>query len=297
MPKSRKRRFGFASKSHGAHTRSRGVSGDPRKRPAPPPSSEDEERVLLAATLLRNAAAAPLADPLAFTALPPLVLHTFRTAHPGVFPAANCVDECLILASAYAEMGIETQVRTAELTVTDGKTGAMAAHGIPRPHWQDGRFFGHTVLWLPEHRHLVDPAAERYREIAAWKAGPVVAAAGPESDDEIAVIRGYLRLAYTVGSKAASDEVLDDPAARDQRDDDQAHGLNIASEVIWLLATERPPADTAEIGYPRARALVDAVRGTDRHGNIGEDVYFEQRSGDLAAAGPIRLHHLTAPTV
>lgn len=271
------------------------MSGDPREQPAPPPSAESEERALLAATLLRKAVAAPLADPLPFAALPPLVLHTIRTGYPGAFPAANCVSECLILACAYAELGIEAQVRTAELTVTDGKTGALARHGIPRPHWRDGRFFGHAVVWLPRHRHLIDPAAERYTEIAAWKAGPVIAAAGPaagEGETAITVTRGYLRLAYALGSRMVSGEILDDPAVRDRRDDDQLCGLNIASEVIWLLATERLPAETFVIPYPRASALVDAVRGMDRHGSAGQDIYFEQRTGSLANAGPIRLHHL-----
>lgn len=244
----------------------------------------------------------PLADPLPFAALPALVMHAIRAGHPGAFPAANCVDECLILAHAYGELGIEAQVRVAELTVADTKSDAQTVHGLPRPYWQDGRFSGHTVVWLPQQRHLIDPAAERYREIAAWKAGPVIAAAGPamypaadDTEIPVTVARGYLRIAYTLGSRVASAAVLDDPAAQDERDGHRLRGENIAAEVIWMLATQRSPADTAVIPYPRAAALVDAVRGMERHGGTGEDVFFESRAGELAAVGPIRLHHIPLP--
>lgn len=313
MPKSRKRRFGITSKSRGLSGQgrhARGASGDPRKRtpvplapaasPSPYAPAEFGQRLLLASTLLRKAAAAPLADPLPFAALPPLVLHALRSRGSGAQPAANCADECLTLAHAYAELGIEAQVRVAELTVTDGKSGAQAVHGIPRPYWQDGRFYGHTVVWLPGHRHLIDPAAERYHEIAAWNAGPVIAAAGPgdpaADDGEISltVTRGYLRLAYTLGPRAATASVLTDPAAHAGRDGDRVRGVNVASEVVWLLASERPAAETAVIPYPRAAALIDAARGMDRHGSAGEDVFFARR-GALPGAGPVRLHQIPLP--
>lgn len=269
------------------------MSGDPGKRPSP----EREERAVLASTLLRKAVAADLADPLPLPALPALVRHALRAGAPVT---ADCARECLILAYAYAELGIEAQVRVAELVVTDAKAGTRAVHGSPRPPRSGDS--GHTVLWLPEHRHLIDPGAERYREIAAWKAGPVIAAAGRAGDpaageDEITltVTRGYLRLAYTLGSRAASAGVPGHPAAREAPDGTRLRGVNTASEVIWLLATQRPAAETAVIPYPRAAALIGAVRGMDRHGAAGEDVFFERRAGELAAAGPIRLHQIPLP--
>jgi hypothetical protein len=273
------------------------VSGDPSKRPAPP-SPDQEARLALASALLRKAAAVPLADPIAFAALPPIALHALRIQAAA---APSCVDDCLTLASAYAELGIEAQVRVAEITVTDAKTGGQAVHGIPRPYWGEGRFYGHTVIWLPEYRHLIDPAAERYDEIAAWKAGPVVAAALPreasDSDDgtiEITVNRGYLQLAYAIGPLDATAGVVGDPAAQAARDSARHRGVNLASEVVWVLAGDRTETDTSFIPYLRARALVQAARGLERHGSIGEDVFFAPR-GDQAGAGRLRLHQIPLP--
>jgi hypothetical protein len=276
-------------------TKSRAVSGDPRKQ------SPDvvPERVLRASALLRKATAARLSDSLPFTALPPLALHALTSRSPGTLSAARCVGECLVLAYAYAELGIEAQVRSAELTVTDPRTGARAVYGSPRPDWQDDVFRGHTVVWLPAQRHLIDPAAERFREIAAYKAGPVIAAARESADDDdevtLTVTRGYLRLAYTLASRAASVVVLNHPAAQAERDASRRRGVNLASEVVWLLANERAADETAGIPYPRAAALIDAARGMDRHGSVGEDFFFRQRGADTSGAGPMRLHEIPLP--
>lgn len=276
------------------------MSGDPRKRPVPP-SPDRDERLLLASTLLRRAAAAPLGDPIGFAALPALTRYALRTQGLGAPAPANSVAECLLLAHAYAALGIEAQIRVAELTVTDNKTGAQSVHGIPRPHWEDGRFFGHTILWLPRYRHLIDPDAERYHEIAAWKAGPVVAAAGPadpeRSDDgqiPITVTRGHLNLSYSVGPREATAEVLANPVVHTARDTAWDEGANLASEVIWLLASERSDGDTGMIPYPRAAALIDAARGLDRRGAVGENVYFARR-GALPGTGPFRIHQIPLP--
>jgi hypothetical protein len=262
------------------------------------------DQVLRASALLRKAAAARLSDPLPFAALPPLALHALTSRSPGALPAARCVGECLVLAYAYAELGIEAQVRTAELTVTDPRTSARAVYGSPQPGWQDDVFHGHTVVWLPAQRHLVDPAAERSREIAAYKAGPVIAAAREPADGESAygddeftltVTRGYLRLAYALASRAASAAVLDHPAAQAERDASRRRGVNLASEVVWLLANERAADETAGIPYPRAAALIDAARGMDRHGSVGDDFFFRQRGAGTSGAGPIRLHEIPLP--
>lgn len=299
MPKSRKRRFTLKSKS-ASPRKTQGVSGDPSKRPAAP-APDRNERLLLASTLLRKAAAMPLADPIGFAALPALTRHALRLQGLGAPAPANCVAECLLLAHAYAELGIEAHVRVAELTVTDGKTGAQAVHGIPRPHWEEDRFYGHTVLWLPRYRHLIDPDAERYHEIAAWKAGPVVAAAGPADPERpdhgeigITVTRGYLTLSYALGPREATAGVLADPVVHTARDGAWDEGANIASEVIWLLASERTAADTIVIPYPRAVALIDAVRDLDRRGAVGEDVYFVRR-GALPGTEPVRISQIPLP--
>jgi hypothetical protein len=279
----------------------RGTSGDPRKRsPEPIP-----ERVLLASAILQKAAAVKLSGPLPFAALPPLAQHTIRSRFQDTLPPKRCVDDCLALAHAYAELGIEAQVRVAELTVTDVTTSARTAHGTPRPRWEDGVFSGHTVVWLPAHRHLIDPSAEQFREIAVYKAGPVIAAAGPaqadgpgadEDEVKVTVTRGYLRLGYVLGSRAASAEALDHPSVQTEWDANRRRGVNVASEVVWLLANERTPPDTAVIPYPRAAALIDAARRVDRHGSLGEDFFFRQRGADPSQVRPIRLHEIPLPS-
>lgn len=290
MPKSRKRRFGLKSKSQK-------VSGNPAKRSAAPAPGA-ASRLLLASPLLSRAVSVPLADPIGFAALPALTRHALRLQGLGTPAPDSPVAECLLLARAYSELGIEAQVRMAGLTVTDGKTGAQSRHGIPRPHWEEGRFRGHAVLWLPRNRHLIDPDAERYPEIAAWKAGPVVAAAGRAHPDDgefaVTVTRGYLTLAYSIAPLEATAGVLADPAAQAARDTAAAQGPNLASEVIWLLASQRPASDTGLIPYPRAVALIDAVRRLDRHGDAGGDVTFVQR-GALPGTEPARLGQIPLP--
>jgi hypothetical protein len=290
-------------------------------------------RVLLASTLLSKAAAVPLAEPLAFAALPPLALHAMKSRLPlGATSGSRCVDDCLTLACAYAELGIEAQVRVATLTVTDITTHAESAYGDPRPRWDDARwddetgrpgFTGHTVVWLPERRHLIDPSAERFPEIAAGKAGPVIAQAPPETDagpekgaapetdpdvetdtDAVAftVARGYLRIGYTLSGQAASAAILDVPAAQAARSTAGGAGVNVASEVVWLLASQRPAGDTAVIPYPRAAALIDAARSLRRYGSLGEDFFFTEHdpSGETvpgpAQARLIRLHEIPLPS-
>jgi hypothetical protein len=301
------------------------------------------QRVLLASTLLSKAAAMPLAEPLAFAALPPLALHAVKSRLPAGTAASGsrCVDDCLTLAYAYAELGIEAQVRVATLTVTDITTHAEAAYGDPRPRWDDGGFSGHTgftghtVVWLPERRYLIDPAAERFPEIAAYQAGPVIAQAPPETDPAspetdtaspetdtaspetdtaspepagtdpdavtLTVARGYLRIGYALSGQAASAGILDAPGAQASRNASGRAGINVASELVWLLASQRTADDTAVIPYPRAAALIDAARNLDRYGSLGEDFFFAERgSSGEAAPGPeqgrpVRLHQIPLP--
>src|SRR5215470_2133089 len=98
MPKSRKRQSRLMRKF-------RGTSGDPRKRS--PERTPDQ--VLLASAILQKAAAVKLSGPLPFVALPPLAQHTIRSRFQDTLPSEHCVDDCLALAHAYAELGIEAQ--------------------------------------------------------------------------------------------------------------------------------------------------------------------------------------------
>jgi hypothetical protein len=267
-----------------------------RKRKARParPARERPEQVSVASVLLRKAADADLSIPLAVAAMPPLYQHAADADHRAERDLG--VDECLVLAHAYAELGIEAQVRVASLTVTDLQTGARAAHP------------DHPLVWLPEHRYLVDPAAERYEEIAVYQAGPVIAATRPGAAPglgialKVAVTRGYLRIDYAIGSQQESARILAHPDIEAARDRDRRDGVNLASEVVWLLASTRAAADTAAIPYRRVSALVDAARGMHRHGSPGGDVFFRPPAapGTDGTAGtdgdqPVRLYGIPLP--
>jgi hypothetical protein len=102
-----------------------------------------------------------LSDPLTLIAMPALFLETVVAGYRPVLPAERCVDDCLVLAHAYAQFGLEAGVRIAELTVTDSVTASREVHGSLEPRWKDGMIHGHMVVWLPEHFCLVDPTAEQ----------------------------------------------------------------------------------------------------------------------------------------
>jgi hypothetical protein len=265
--------------------KSRKQSRKHRARPVRP-QPERAEPASVASVLLRKAADADLSIPLAVAAMPPLYLHA-ATADQGT-PAG--VDECLVLAHAYAELGIEAQVRVASLTVTDVSTGASAEHEA------------HPLVWLPENYYLIDPAAERYDEIAVYQAGPVIAAARPGAAPglgialSVTVSRGYLQITYAIDSQQASAQILDHPDIQAARDTARRHGVNLASEVVWLLASGRAPADTALIPYRRAAALVHAARRMQRHESSGEDVFFRSPAASGPNGGrPVRLYGIPLP--
>ena len=63
-------------------------------------------------------------------------------------PAERCLDDCLSLACAYAQLVMPAQVRAAELVITV-RDGRRATHGTLAPRWEDGMIHGHAVVWLP----------------------------------------------------------------------------------------------------------------------------------------------------
>lgn len=169
MPKSRGRKPRRVA-------RARTLSGDPlRRQDADPGLPNLVER---AALELSAAVDGDLSDPLTLTSIPPLFLNVAAAAYIDILPAERCVDDCMVLAHAYAQMGMPAQVRAAEIAVVDAVTGARDVHGNLRPRWEDGMLHGHTVVWLPDSQHLVDPTIEQYEEIAAYGEGPIIAAPG-----------------------------------------------------------------------------------------------------------------------
>jgi hypothetical protein len=277
--------------------KARAASGDPRRREA---EAAIDDVAGPAAAALNRVLGGDLSDPVTLAEMPArfLDLAVAPYAAAGSLPAGRCVDDCLVLAHACAQFGMEAEARIAELTVTDSVTGSRAVNGSLEPRWEDGMFHGHTVTWLPAHGCLVDPTAEQFEGIDDYGEGAVIAVAGRSADDAPGVIRvraerGYLRLAYVLGTREASAAVLDHPRVREEGDGYLRRGTNVASGVLARLARRRPARETAMIPYPRMAALADAIRDLDtREGDDGR-VYFRQRGPGHHAA--MRLDEIPLP--
>jgi hypothetical protein len=250
-----------------------------------------------ATAALNRALGGDLTDPLTLIAMPALFLETIAAGYRTVLPAERCVDDCLTLARAYAQFGVEAEVRIAELTVTDSVTTSQEVHGTLAPRWEDDLFHGHTVVWLPEHWCLVDPTTEQYEEIDAYREGPVIAATAPSAADsavQVPVARGFLRLVYVLGSREASAAILDHPYVREQGDGHLRLGVNIASEVLTRLVNHRPAKETAAIAYPRMAALAEAIRSLKACKDEEGFRYFSQRGP--GAQTRMRLNEIPLPS-
>lgn len=246
---------------------------------------------------------AELSDSLVLPSLPALYLNAVVSPYQDMLPSGRCVDDCLVLAHSYAQFGIEAQVRTAVLTITDSATGAMETHGSLQPLWEDGMLHGHTVVWLPAQRILIDPTAEQYEGIDAYREGPVIAQGGPARDDRqlkadgkprVTTARGFLRLRYQLGSADDARAVLGHPVVRAEGDGHRRRGLNVASNVGALL-TARPEEDTAAIPYPRAAALISALRRMDRQEDEDGNVVFRLSGPGPSDARLVKLDEIALP--
>jgi hypothetical protein len=204
-----------------------------------------------------------VSDPLQMTSLPPLFLDLVASGYGDAIPAERCVDDCLILVHAYAQLGIAAQVRAVEL-VARASARQCITHGTLTPWWEDGMVHGHTVVWIPALGHLVDVTAEQYDEIAACRGGPVIAAcpAGVDSDDarQVETLRGDLLLTYTLAPAAVTEALLDHPVIRAEGGGHRRRGINVASQVVAWLAERQPPERIRLIPNRRTAALVEAVR-------------------------------------
>jgi hypothetical protein len=204
-----------------------------------------------------------VSDPLQLTSLPPLFLDLVASGYGEAIPAERCIDDCLILVHAYAQLGIAAQVRVAELIVTRVSTGQCITHGTLAPWWEDGMVHGHTVVWIPTLGHLVDVTAEQYDEIAACRGGPVIAARPVDVSDDVRRVetrRGDLLLTYTLAPAAVTVALLDHPVVRAEGGGHRRRGINVASQVVGWLAERQPPERIRLILNRRAAALVEAVR-------------------------------------
>jgi hypothetical protein len=219
------------------------------------------------------------ADPVQVTALLPLFLDALAADHR--LPAERCLDDCVVLAHAYAQLGIAAEVRAAELVITSAATGQGSMHGSLNPRWQGGLIHGHAVVWLPGLAHLADVTAGQYSQIAAAGHGPVIAACTllPGSDTagdliQVEVPWDGLLLAYTLAPLATTAVMLDHPVMRAEEDGHRRRGMNLASAAVRLLA-DFLPADRARlIPHPRAAALAEAVRDLPDHRTPAGDLRF-----------------------
>lgn len=209
------------------------------------------------------------ADPLQVVSLPPLIMDMVAAGYG--LPTERCVDDCIILRYAYAQLGITAQVRAAELAITDTLTGTTTTHGNLEPWWQDGTFHGHSVVWLPALGHLVDSTAagQYFQDADAHdNGGPVIIATTPEPaaggarHDPRASIEGQrasLLLRYTLAPRQATSILLGHPSSREEDTQHRRRGMNVAAETLLMLGS-LPPDQLARIPCKRAAALAAAIR-------------------------------------
>jgi hypothetical protein len=271
VPKSRGRK----TRPRASASRPPGVSGDPQRRAIAGLATAAER----AAARMDAAVRGDVSDPLQLTSLPPLFLDLAASGYGDLIPAERCVDDCLILVHAYAQLGIAAQVRTAELAITTASTGQHVSYGTLAPQWEDCMLRGHTIVWIPGLGHLVDPTAEQYPKIAACRGGPVIAAGpatAPNGDEvrRVETRRAGLQLAYTLTPAAATAALLNRPVVQAEGSGHARRGINVASQVVAWLAECQPPERIALIPNRRAAALIEAVRDLPEHPTAAGDRRF-----------------------
>ncbi|MFJ8746527.1 hypothetical protein ACIRL2_45190 [Embleya sp. NPDC127516] len=217
-------------------------SGPRKDQPPPPLTSEEKAYARLFAAL-----DADTSEPAHLVCLPPLFVDHHATQ--AGFPLQRCLDDCSTLVHAYAHLGLRAQVRVAELTITDARDGSTTVHGTLEPRWRGDVFHGHTVVWLPDTGHLVDPTPDQFEPLAALDQGPVVAAVARASHTGTgptgaSVRREHLLLAYALAPPEATGPVMDHPmmTATGPEGDHARHGHNVAAAIVALLADRLPPA-------------------------------------------------------
>lgn len=237
-------------------------------------------------------------DPLQLTSLPPLFLDLVAAGSGDEVPTERCVDDCLILVQAYAQLGIAAETLAAELVAVRSSTGQSATHGSLTPRWEDSLFHGHTVIWIPALRHLIDPTAEQYDEIAACRCGPIIdkcrvvhVGAGVQ---QMETRRAGLRLSYRTLSAAATAPLLDHPVVRNSSDAYRRRGINIASQVVAWLAESQTLERIRLIPNKRAAVLVEAVRGLPEQPTEDGDCRFVL-TGPRGEAVIARLDEIPLP--
>lgn len=256
MPKSRGRKPGRSG-------RQGNQPGDPRHREAlARAGSLTDPAAQARGRLTRLLAFGDAADPLQVISVPPLFLDAIVAEAAGAIVEQRCMDDCVVLACSYAHLGIAAQVRAAELTIADTRDRSSATHGTLSPSWEDGLLHGHTVVWIPAQRCLIDPTILQFlpEDTRSWEAVIAHAAPGSWPAETVTASHGRFRVAYTLAPPEATAPLLGYPRMLEERGDLLRRGMNIASAALALMA-EHLPADRArQIPHSRAAALLAAIR-------------------------------------
>ena len=254
MPKSRGRKPGRAA-------RRRSQPGDPRHRAA-----LAEARLLTGpaararARLARLLAFGDAADPLQVISVPPRYMDVIVAEAAGAIEEERCADDCVILACAYAHLGIAAEIRAATLTVTDTRDQSSTAHGTLAPRWEDGLLHGHTVVWIPAWRCLIDTTILQFlpEDSLSWEAVIARASPGSQPPENVTTSHGRFRVTYTLAPAGATARVLGYPRMAAEHDDLLRRGMNIAAATLALMAEHLPAERARQIPHPRAAALLAA---------------------------------------
>ncbi len=216
-------------------------------------------------------------DPMQVPSLPPLFIDLI--AARDLAPLERCLDDCMTLVHAYAHLGIPAELRAAELAVTNTSTKASITHGSLAPRWEDGMIRGHTVVWLPTLKHLIDITAEQFPELAALNEGPIIARDVDRRPSDAVptrttIKRKNLLLTYTLAPTETTADLLNHPMARAEAANYRRRGVNVASAAVSILSHSLPPESAQSIPHKRAAALVEAVRDLPGHLTPTEEPRF-----------------------
>ena len=256
MPKSRGRKPGRGG-------RRGNQPGDPRHRAALAQArSLTGPAAQARARLIRLLAFGDAADPLQVISVPPMYMDVIVAEAAGAIDEERCADDCVILACCYAHLGIAAEIRAARLTVTDTRDRSSTNHGTLAPRWEDGLLHGHTVVWIPAQRCLIDPTVLQFlpEDSLSWEAVIARAAPGSQPPETVTASHGRFRVAYTLAPAEATAPVLGYPRMLEERNDLLRRGVNIASAALALMAEHLPAERARQIPHPRAAALLTATR-------------------------------------
>lgn len=256
MPKSRGRKPGRAA-------RRRNQPGDPRHRAALAQAAILTSPAAQArARLTRLLSFGDAADPLQVISVPARYMDVIVAEAAGAIEEERCADDCVILACAYAHLGISAEIRAARLIITDTRDRSSTAHGTLAPRWEDGLLHGHTVVWIPAWQCLIDTTILQFlpEDSLTWEAVIAPAAYRSQPAETVTASHGRFRVAYTLAPAQATAPVLGYARMVEERDDLLRRGMNVASAALALMAEHLPAERARQIPHPRAAALLTATR-------------------------------------